>query len=188
MRLTTPIAIVSGGCNAESEADVRRFEGLLGEAFDGFAGTILSGGTEAGISGLIGRLAIPGRRLSHAPRGLAGESFWMTPPYTLHWVEADGFSPRLPLHDWLEILANGFRPATVRLLGVNGGALSSFEFRLAAALGAQVGVLAGSGRSAADFAHDAFWSTRAGVVALPSDAATIRRFLQPGELSRRAFC
>jgi len=112
----------------------------------------------------------------------------MTPPYTLHWVEADGFSPRLPQHDWLEILANGFRPATVRLLRQRRRAVVRSSSGWPRRSRAQVGVLAGSGRSAADFAHDAFWSTRAGVVALPSDAATIRRFLQPGELSRRAFC
>ena len=49
--LSAPVVIVTGGCDASIEQKMRGYRDFLIEAFRDFNGTILSGGTTAGISG-----------------------------------------------------------------------------------------------------------------------------------------
>jgi len=46
----------------------------------------------------------------------------------------------------------------VRLLGFNGGRISAVEYAVAAAFGARVGIVEGSGRAAAEFLADPLWT------------------------------
>jgi hypothetical protein len=62
------------------------------------------------------------------------------------------------------------------LLGINGGKIAAVEFRIALALWARVGLIAGSGREADILAEDADWSI------LPSPD-----ILSPGFREIRAF-
>ena len=54
--LKEPIVIVAGGCSVEVESQIRSYQRLLLESFRDFSGTIVSGGTTSGISGLIGEV------------------------------------------------------------------------------------------------------------------------------------
>ena len=62
---TPPLVIVAGGCDRSVEGKlVRKYGRLLQSAFSAFSGTIISGGTTAGISGMVGQLEpLPGREL-----------------------------------------------------------------------------------------------------------------------------
>jgi hypothetical protein len=69
------------------------------------------------------------------------------------------------------------RPADVRVLGINGGRIAALEYRVALALGAPVGILERSGRSADALLDDPVWGARPGLRRLPRDAGAIQRFL-----------
>jgi macrodomain Ter protein organizer (MatP/YcbG family) len=76
-------------------------------------------------------------------------------------------------------------------LGINGGNISAFEFRLAIALGAKVGIIAESGRAAAEIFEDPDWKDAHGLMRLPNDPQTVRAFVQqpmPPEVITKEDC
>jgi hypothetical protein len=79
---------------------------------------------------------------------------------------------------WRKAFERGVWPERVRLLGINGGDIAGFEFRLALALGGKVGVLPASGRAASQILQDEDWKDVAGLTALPDDRFTLQAFLQ----------
>ena len=132
--------------------------------------------------------------------------FWVEdkehPAYHPIQTTTGTYSPLDPIMLWSDILSAGMNPENVRLLGIGGGALSAFEYRLAVLLRARVGVLPAAGRAALDIALDPDWSgaksstatpSAAGegneaagadldkpcLLRLPSDLESVRVFIQP---------
>jgi hypothetical protein len=92
------------------------------------------------------------------------------------------------MQGWMDLVAAGINPSQVRLLGINGGAIAGFEYRLALALGAKVGVVEGSGREADVLLQDPDWKKedQPGLIPLPLsvlDDATVRAFVRPDMLT-----
>ncbi len=175
------VVIVAGGCDESVEARMQAYGTLLRSTFATFTGTILSGGTSAGISGLVGELAAESggriRAVAYLPEALpAGVA--PHPAYECYTAGARDFTPLQPLQNWIDLLAAGVRATDVKLLGINGGRIAAFEYRLALALGARVGVVDDSGREANKLAADAEWWSIKGLVRLPVDAMTLWNFVE----------
>jgi hypothetical protein len=179
--LTGPVVIVAGGCDINVEKLIAAYRPQFENAFRDFRGTVISGGTVAGISGLVGGLkdAYPGRitTVGYVPKYLPSGVI-LDNRYDKR-VETKGtdFSPLQPLQNWIDILAAGIAPASVRLLGINGGNISAFEYRLAAALGARVGLLRGSEGKADELIKSRELGTLG--LSLPDDPYTLRLFIGP---------
>ncbi len=191
--LTTkgPFIIIAGGCDAYHDAAMRSYGTLLSQAFAGFEGTIISGGTTQGISGVVGELAANShgriRAIGYLPSSMPtdGTATRDDVRYTLRRTDGGvGFTAREPIQSWLDLLAAGIRPSAVRLLGINGGNVAGLEYRLAVALGACVGVIEGSGREAELGAGD--WpairrlESSGKLMVLPPDPMTLRAFIGLG--------
>lgn len=170
------VRIVAGGTDERYLGQLLEYKTLLEEVFAGFDGVIFSGGTTSGISGIVGDLPT-GMKIAYLPE------------YTPAWAEkhrqyeviplkGSGFSPQEPLQNWTDLLAAGIKPREVRLLAINGGAITAFEIKLAVSLGALVGVVRGSGRAVLDITEDETWSKTDGLLILPKDPFTIREFIQ----------
>lgn len=184
-RFSDPVLIVAGGCSPEAEQEVGSCRAMLRRALAGFSGTVIGGGTEAGISGLTARLV--GRRpdvrlLGYLPADRP-PSDRVHRAYTIIEARGCGYTPLGPLQTWADLLRAEIAPEDVRVLGVNGGDLAGFEYRLALALGAPVGVIQGSGRAAERLLPDPFWQDAEGFAPLPRDPASIEAFVN---LGRRA--
>lgn len=179
--LAPPVVIVAGGTDAEVERRIEDYRDLLVGGFDGFSGTIISGGTRAGISALVGDV-----------QGAYGDTV-RTAGYLPSYIPSDerrderytafaptggtGFSALEPIRYWTDLVAAGIAPASVKLLGINGGKISAIEYRIALALGAEVGLVQGSGRAASRLLVDEEWCGTRRLVALPPDPMTLRAFL-----------
>lgn len=137
----------------------------LGKVLASIRGVIVAGGTRTGVAGLVGA-AVPGGRgrraswrVGYLPdRRSAGLAALLDARYDA-WVfsRGRGFSVAEPLAYWKHLLAAGVDPEGVRLIGLGGGRLAAFEYRLALAMGARVGLIAGSGRAADDMLRDHRW-------------------------------
>jgi ppGpp synthetase/RelA/SpoT-type nucleotidyltranferase len=180
--LEPPVVIVAGGTDPRLEELMRGYAALLSYGFEDFAGTILSGGSSQGVSGIVGDVghASAGRirTIGYLP-GLIPADATPDPDYDeLRTTAGHGFSPLEPLQDWVDLVASGLAPASVRVLGVNGGRIAALEYRIALALGATVGLIADSGREAGRLLGDERWASSR-LLCLPADPETLRIFVAP---------
>ena len=179
-----PVVFVAGGCDRKVERKlVKTYGAILQEAFQAFSGTIVSGGTTAGVSGMVGRLRpSPGRRLrkvAYLPKGRSlprGDKRCET--YEIRPSPGEDYNAAGVLRAWADILLQGIEPGCVRILGIDGGVLTEFELRLALALGAVVGVAEDSGRAVKTLLEDRSACRPEGFVPLPPDAATWAAFIR----------
>jgi ppGpp synthetase/RelA/SpoT-type nucleotidyltranferase len=185
-----PVVIVAGGAHADFQNEMEGCKGLLERTFDRFSGTIISGGTTAGIPGIVGGLAqrLADDRGTHVdvigylPRSMPKHVQMDRRYHELIDTEGADFSPHQPLMNWFDLVAAGVKPSDVNVLGINGGRIAAFEYRLALALGAKVGVVEASGRAASELLPDADWWNVPGFFVLPCDPMTIRAFVHSGEM------
>jgi ppGpp synthetase/RelA/SpoT-type nucleotidyltranferase len=184
-----PVVIVAGGCDTKIENRLQTYRATINGAFEHFEGTVICGGTNAGISRVIGEVV--------SSRGAAITAIGYLPPaaqmpdgdvrdtvnYQIFDVDAglDGYSAAGPIQTWADLLLADVKPCDVRLLGINGGKLSGFEFRLAMAMGSAVGLIEDSGRAVSTLLTDPDWRRLGRLAALLNEAETIAAFVS-------AFC
>jgi hypothetical protein len=184
---TQPVVILAGGTARAFQANIDRFRQVVMDAFKGFRGTLISGGTSAGVAGLAGEIGLA----EHAEKGGQLEVLGYIPrnlPYDqpigkgyTDWVPSEGltYGPGHALQYWTDLLLAGVKPQDVRVLGIDGGPIAAFEYRLGLALGAPVGVMEPATRAAADIQADPDWRECAGLIGLPDDKRSAQAFLQP---------
>jgi ppGpp synthetase/RelA/SpoT-type nucleotidyltranferase len=180
-----PVLLVAGSATPMPEADCARYRDTLQVAFAGFAGTIYSGGTRAGIPGIVGdvvgSLRAQERRveaIAYVPSRFPADGL-PDHRYQLRETRTTAFTSLQPLCNWIELLLSGVAPREVRLLGIGGGPIAAFEYRLALALGATVGLVLDSGRAVRELQHDETPWPSGRLLLLPDDPMTIRAFVNP---------
>ena len=181
------VIVVAGGCDPRMQKEMDEYKGVLHEAFSCFNGTIISGGTKEGISGIVGDLPKPRHgsllKIAYLPEEpYLPDDAREHDGYHIIRTPRMGFSPLDPLQTWIDLLTNGIMPWDVRLLGINGGELAAFEYQIALVAGATVGIVEHSGRAASDLLPDIDWWSRGNLVKLPRDPMSIRAFANPGGL------
>jgi len=181
-----PVVILAGGTDKRVEDKMQSYQDLLVEAFADFKGTILSGGTQAGIAGLAGLLqaAHPDHlhTVGYLPHFIPAEISVDRRYHELRHTQGTDFSALETVQYWIDLVASGIKPEQVKLLGLNGGRIAAAEFRLALALGAFVGILAGSGRSADELLADPEWNRTSRLVRLENNPGLVHAFINPGRL------
>ncbi len=185
-RFEQPVVIVAGGTDESVERRIREYESMLDKTLAGFSGTVFGGGTRKGISGLVGGLPALAkesvRKIAYVRESLP---VWAEPwkktgqeGYELVCLPGAGFTPLEPIQTWIDLLASGVDPKDVRLIGINGGRIAAFEYRLALAMGARVGILGDSGRAASEIFDDDEWNEAPGLLRLPRDVQAVKVFAQ----------
>ena len=179
-----PVVIVAGSCDPEFEEKlIADYGEHLQRAFEAFSGTIISGGTTAGISGMVGQLkASPGRELHRVaylpPVKDLPKGDELCEVYEVRLAPGEGYNPAGVLQTWADILLQGIRPGRVSMLGIDGGPLTEFEVRLGLALGAVVGVVEDSQRIVKTLLDVRTPCRPEGLVPLPTDTATWAAFVR----------
>jgi hypothetical protein len=174
-----PAVILAGGCSAEFEPQIPVYNRAILEAFSDFTGTIISGGTTSGISGLIGKVQqkYPNKiySIGYVPKtktNLVDKRY-----REIRLTEGEEFSPAEPLQYWIDLIASRIEPSVVKLLGINGGRISAIEYRMSLALGAQVAVVEGSGLEADKLLTDTDWNKSPNLYILSNNLQGIRPFV-----------
>ena len=179
-----PVVILAGGTSAGSQATIDAAREIVLTAFEGFKGTIISGGTNAGVAGLAGELAAKLRSEGAVVIGYVPQHMPYDQPidkrYTAH-VPSKGssYGAGSPLQYWIDLLRAGIKPEDVRVVGIDGGRVAAVEYRLALALGARVGLLGPPTRAAASLHVDPDWRSDANLLLLPRDPMVLSAFTQP---------
>ena len=169
-----PILIVAGGCSESDSYIQERYEQIFRQGLVGFRGIIISGGTAGGVSGLAGSLSDTCKTIGYAPSNAK-----INPDYQeIIRTEGKEFSILEPLQMWVDIISSGVQKSQIKLIGINGGFISSFEYKLALALGVEAGLIVEDGKpSYAEVIADPVWSGKENLHLLPSEKQ-IAQFLQ----------
>jgi hypothetical protein len=180
-----PIMLVAGGCDERHEKKILQYQGLFERAFARFAGTIISGCTNVGVNKLVGDLADEANKIQKIAYYPQTSPSWIEKHAAFKKIYTDGhgFSALDPIQTWLDILASDVNPCDVKLFGLGGGEIAGFEYRMAAAFGAKVGLLTESGRAAGNIFQDENWRDAEGIIRLPNDEETIKLFISGYESS-----
>jgi 8-oxo-dGTP pyrophosphatase MutT (NUDIX family) len=183
-RISAPVLMVAGGAAGLAPEKAALVESLLREALPTLAGTVVSGGSTSGVSGLVGKvagdLARAGRKnfklLGYIPQSLPHDAGKDERYDEVRVCGSNQFTPAQVLCSWNDLLNAGIKPSDVWVLGFGGGKISAFEYRLALALGATVGVVHWPGDAAEELLSDPLWPAP-NLFPLPRDAKTIRAFV-----------
>jgi hypothetical protein len=169
------VLIVAGGAGHMVPHTVDQMADLLRPALDGYDGVVLSGGTSAGLPGIVGTIAgeLHLGSVGYLPEGQPrGEGY-------ADFCETHGgkeFTILEPLAMWSHIFAAGLDAKSVHLVACPGGPLTYAEILLARALGARTAWLdpAAELRLPLD---DLLPLGADGLLEIPADAMTVRAFL-----------
>jgi ppGpp synthetase/RelA/SpoT-type nucleotidyltranferase len=179
-RLKEPVTVVAGGYDSPGEAYVTSYRGLVLEAFKGYTGTLISGGTGSGISRVVGdvqerypELQTVGFVARVLPPDAAVDGRYCE----IRRTDGEGFNPSEPLQYWVDLIGSDVSPTSVKLLGIGGGSIAGIEYRLALALRASVAIVAGSGDEAARLIQDDEWSKSETLIKLPKDPISAQAFI-----------
>jgi ppGpp synthetase/RelA/SpoT-type nucleotidyltranferase len=176
-----PVLLAAGGTDRSVEQQMAEYRPMLETAFEDFRGTVCSGGTKAGIPGIIGDLPDspdgPIRKISYLPT-INSSGLDVHPGYEVYPSTGKVLSPLDAIQTWTDLMASGIDPVDIKLLGINGGKITAFELRLGLMLGATVGVLRDSGRASGALVIDEDWKDAPGLLLLPTDPQTVKTFVQ----------
>ncbi len=184
-----PVLVIAGGAASMTGEMVKKIKPFILPVLEKFKGTVISGGTAIGVPGCVGDIA--------DELGKAGKKGFNLLAYVPKLFPEDGrrhdayevkkfqefFNPAHILQGWKDVLAAGIDPKKVLLLGFGGGLLSAAEYQIGVALGAEVGVVAGTGGTADAMAADPLWQKRPNFYRLPADWSTIRAIAIKAEVS-----
>ncbi|MBN1539348.1 MAG: RelA/SpoT domain-containing protein [Candidatus Thermoplasmatota archaeon] len=177
-----PIVIVAGGCDAEIEEKMLGYRDFLLHSFEDFTGTIISGGTRSGVSGLVGEISSLYKERVHTigyVPSTSMEDIEIDSRYNeIRKTDDDSFSLQQPLQYWVDIVLAGVDPEEVKVVGIHGGRIASYEYRLALAMGADVGVVQESGGEANKIFMDRTWKDSRKLGSLDQNTEDGKKFLE----------
>ena len=177
----TPVVIVAGGASKMDFSKVEDYSMYIRELMHGFKGTIISGGTTAGIPGLVGEIKDELQKKSpvgfkleaYLPESLPADAK-KSPVYDHFYETSSGrFSALDILICWANLLINNNKPEEVILIGIDGGIIATMEYQIALSLGAKVALVAYSGRAVSEFLQDKTWKNHHNLLQLPNDPLTV---------------
>lgn len=180
-----PVVLIAGACDESEEQLIQSYRPLLIEAFRGFCGTVISGGTRAGVAGLAGDVqqSYPGsiRTIGYLPQRHPYPVEMDERYVEIRYTAGNDFTPLEPLQYWTDLIVSGVPVSDVKLIGLSGGKIAALEYRIALALGAQVAVIEASGRAAAKLLSDDRWRGSSLLICLPADSQIVHEFIHPAK-------
>jgi len=181
----SPIIILVGGSASSDKQKMDSYGQLLFKAFDGYSGTIVSGGTTTGISRIAGdlkaRYSDSIYTVGYVPKKISIKVDENQKRYNeICKTNGEHFSPLEATQYWLDIISSSIRAEQVKLLVIDGGKISVAECKLALTFGAKVGIIEGSGGETSKLFSDTDWNMSNNLIQLPKDAAIIKSFINSG--------
>lgn len=185
LTIKPPVVILAGGSDDAVKQKMQSYRQNLMQTFKDFNGTIISGGTRTGISELVGDISEHNhdkiKTIGYVPTEYCEQNDIDTNTQRYQEIvcvtRAVKNGPLVPLQYWVNIILSGIDIRDIKLIGINGGKISMFEYQIATALGAQVGIIKNSGRSADTFLSDPFWKKQSNVTVLSENDDSLHHFL-----------
>jgi len=141
---------------------------------------IISGSTVAGVCDLVGDIqkSYPNsiKTIGYIPKDLPSHVKIDIRYSNIHQTIGTDFSFLEALQYWTDIVLNEIAISDIKLLGIGGGKISAFEYRLALIFGAYVGILEKIVGSGLKLLQDPSWQNE-NLINIENKSEAIRNFL-----------
>jgi ppGpp synthetase/RelA/SpoT-type nucleotidyltranferase len=161
---TDNILILAGSCE-ETDDKISTVLDILKKHLTNWKGVLISGGTVSGISGIAGEVQKKNSDIYTVGYLPAEDSSILDEIIDnrymkLNHTEGEFFSIREPLAYWEDLACSVKDKRKIKLIGFGGGEISAFEYRIALAFGAKVGIIKNSGREADALLTSELWKEK----------------------------
>jgi ppGpp synthetase/RelA/SpoT-type nucleotidyltranferase len=178
--LNIPLLIITGSTKLSKEELGQDLQIYLLNSLNSFEGTIISGSTIAGVCDLVGdiQMAYPKsiKTVGYIPKNFP-ENIEVDKRFLkIHQTDGNDFSFLEALHYWTDIVLNDLDISKIKLLGIGGGKISAFEYRLAIVFGAYIGILEKTIGSGTKLLQDSMWKCE-NLINIERTAEHIKEFI-----------
>ncbi len=159
------VIIIAGGTDRSFNQDLMKYSLNFFNAFQGYEGVIISGGTNVGVCALAGKIRhrYPNdiQLYGYIPSVLPTDGTVQRDENFRHFITSGSdFSILECFQYWYDILNANIDPSKVKLIGLNGGEIANLEYLISIVFGAQVGLIENSGRAASELIKNRWWTVR----------------------------
>jgi hypothetical protein len=169
--------IIAGKSSPYSPEETKKYTPFLGKALENFKGSVISGGTDSGLPGLVSSITgklkksgsknytltgyLPGKISGFNRRGKGYDTFVTTIGEDFSFLEV--------LIYWSDILFSKIPVENILVLGIDGGVISELEYKFAISMGARVVLLQDSGGATDTVILQRRWGSQPNLIILPPD-------------------
>ncbi|MFX0144418.1 MAG: hypothetical protein ACFE9C_10100, partial [Candidatus Hodarchaeota archaeon] len=178
--LSLPLVIITGSTKKSKEELGDDLQKKLLDSSKFYKGMIISGSTVAGVCDLVGDIqkSYPDsiKTIGYIPKNLPSHVKIDIRYSNIHQTNGTDFSFLEALQYWTDILLNEISINNIKLLGIGGGKISAFEYRLALIFGAKVGILEKITGSGLKLLQDSSWQNE-NLINVENNSEAIKDFL-----------
>jgi tetratricopeptide (TPR) repeat protein len=178
--LSLPLVIITGSTKMSKEELGDDLQKKLLDASKDYKGMIISGSTVAGVCDLVGDIqkSYPNsiKTIGYIPKDLPSHVKIDIRYSNIHQTIGTDFSFLEALQYWTDIVLNEITISDIKLLGIGGGKISAFEYRLALIFGAYVGILEKIVGSGLKLLQDPSWQNE-NLINVENNYENIKNFL-----------
>jgi ppGpp synthetase/RelA/SpoT-type nucleotidyltranferase len=179
--LTGNVLVVAGKSGSMESKQQEEYEYYIKDALRDFEGTVISGGTNTGLPGIVGIITAKLRELDTLNYDLLGYMPKNLPQNVKRGNGYDGyitsdtqsFSFLDAFKYWVDILLNEVPYNKILVFGINGKVISELEYTFALSLGINVALIDKSGGAADNIIQNPLWQQESDLLLLPGDSDTI---------------
>jgi ppGpp synthetase/RelA/SpoT-type nucleotidyltranferase len=175
------VMIIAGKSSRYNREEIKKYSPYVEKALGSYTGTVISGGTDSGLPGLVGTISGKLKKnsnkhytlIGYLPEKISGGIRKGKAYDTLRTSTGAGFSFNEVLLYWSDILLNELPTEKILLLGVNGGPISELEYTFALSMGARVVLIQDTGGAVDAVVFHKRWSIQPNLILLPADPDTL---------------
>ena len=175
------VLVIAGKSGSMDSRQQEEYENYIRDALRDFEGTVISGGTNTGLPGIVGTLtaklretdAVKYTLLGYLPENLPNNVTQGT-GYDAYITSGAGtFSFLDAFKYWVDILFCDIPSEKILVLGINGKTISELEYSFALSLGINVSLIDKSGGAVDKILQNPKWQQEPNLLILPPDSDTI---------------
>lgn len=160
-KIKPPVVIIIGSTRNEDEELIEKYQKNVHSGFNKYEGTLISGGTLAGVSAFGGQLeelySEKIKSIGYVPKKIPDSEMIDNRYSEIRHTDGSDFTIKEAVSYWLDIWGSNIQSKFVKVLGIGGGSIARLEYYIALLFNAKLGILEGSGRSADLLIQDPNW-------------------------------
>jgi len=175
------VLIIAGKSESLDDIHQQEYENYIHNTLRDFEGTVISGGTNTGLPGIVGKLTakhaktddvkyallgyLPANLPYNVTRGIGYDKYVTSNTRTFSFLDVFKY--------WIDILFSEIPFENILVFGITGKTISELEYFFALSLGINVALIDKSGGAVDNILQNPIWEHESNLLILPPDSDTL---------------